>query len=396
MRALWRNAIPFAVGVALPWQTVLIFSKPNEFAAVQLFGWQIVIVAWWWWRGRSEAWGIAAALGALSVPALFLADPGSAVWHAAALAVGVMVYGVVRGLPAGERIWLHRGLAFGFMPVLMLALWQVTMGSSPASTVLGLAERNAQRLGESVVMVGGERVLRAYGTFAHPNMFAAWSVLMVALGLCAEERWGKWLVVAGIVGVLVSASRAGAVALGLVALWYVLQKRNRGALLWPAAALMVAVLWVAIAFMPSMLMSMRGGGALEERSITERRSQAAQAFALLSSPRTALLGTGVGQSTLTQEEQSPGQPTYAYQPVHNTALLMLIELGIPLTLLLTAFAWQERARIPTALAVLAPFFAVDHLLWTSAVGPLILGLLSTLDESSNLDERLLSGKISKQ
>lgn len=390
MRALWRNTIPFAVGLALPWQTVLIFSKPNEFAVVQLFGWQIVILAWWWRQGRPEAWGMAAALGAFSVPALFLADPGSAVWHATALAVGVMVYGVVRGLPAGERIWLHRGLAVGFMPVLMLAFWQVTVGGSPASTALGLAERSAQRLGEGVVMVDGERVLRAYSTFAHPNIFAAWSVLMVALGLRARERWGKWLMVAGIVGVLVSASRAGVLALGLVALWYAVERRNRGALLWPTAVIMVVVLWVAIAFMPKMLMSVRGGGALEERSITERQAQTAQAVALLSSPRTALLGTGVGQSTLVQEKQNPGQPTYVYQPVHNTALLILIELGIPLTLLLAALAWQERARIPVALAVLAPFFAVDHFLWTSAVGPLILGLLSTLDE------RLLSGKITKQ
>jgi MFS family permease len=284
-----------------------------------------------------------------------------------------------------EKKWWWRGLAVGFVPVAALAVAQVVSGGSPSSTLLGLAGRNAERLGESVIIVHGERVLRAYGTFAHPNVLAAWCTGLALLGLRTPERWGRVLVAAAVLMVLATGSRAGVAALLLVLISHYWPRQ-----VWRWAGVTVIALWVAVFLAPSTLAALRGGGQLEQRSIAERQEQTREALSLLTHPRIALLGTGVGQSTLVQEQYNPGRPTYAYQPVHNTLLLLLVELGIPLTLLLAYLAYQERQRLPATIAVLAPFFAVDHLLWTSAVGPLIIALISTLDE------RLLSGKITKQ
>ena len=49
----------------------------------------------------------------------------------------------------------------GLVPPIVLGLLQVFGGTSPASTLLGLAARDAAQLGDAVFTVGGERVLRA-------------------------------------------------------------------------------------------------------------------------------------------------------------------------------------------------------------------------------------------
>ena len=45
-----------------------------------------------------------------------------------------------------------------------------------ASTLLGIAEQQPSALGVSVIEMGAQRILRAYGSFPHPNIFGGWLV----------------------------------------------------------------------------------------------------------------------------------------------------------------------------------------------------------------------------
>jgi hypothetical protein len=83
----------------------------------------------------------------------------------------------------------------------------------------------------------------------------------------------------------------------------------------------------------------------------------------------------------------PGLPPYAYQPVHNTFILILLELGLPLGLFFGLYVFNKRSSFPPTLALMLPFLFFDHFLWTTAIGPVIVAVLSTLDW------RLLKGKI---
>tara|TARA_B100001964_G_C14011595_1_gene499601 strand:- start:336 stop:767 length:432 start_codon:yes stop_codon:yes gene_type:complete len=100
-----------------------------------------------------------------------------------------------------------------------------------------------------------------------------------------------------------------------------------------------------------------------------------------------LIGVGPAAYTFTLLGQDPGQPVWAYQPIHNVPLLILAELGVIGFLLLVAWIYRIDAiahkawRTPggmlalslgTALLIIALF---DHYLWTLWPG-LALGALS--------------------
>ena len=68
MRLFGARALPFLTGFILPWQTVLIFTKLNEFTAIQLFGWQIIIFIWWIREGAPRTRELLVLAGALALP----------------------------------------------------------------------------------------------------------------------------------------------------------------------------------------------------------------------------------------------------------------------------------------------------------------------------------------
>ena len=73
----------------------------------------------------------------------------------------------------GYSILIVIAIAFlaGLVIPIMLGWYQVATGTSPSSTLLGLASHEATALGASVVETQGERLLRAYGSLSHSNDF---------------------------------------------------------------------------------------------------------------------------------------------------------------------------------------------------------------------------------
>lgn len=227
---------------------------------------------------------------------------------------------------------------------------------------------------------GGDGILiRATGTFANPNLLAAFLVLLLPFALlaavCVDERTGRTaivvLVVIGYGALLTTFSRAGYVAgaAGLLVLagayWLAPRLADRaqrrlfaapGALALLAAA---GVIWAVS----------RAGNSLGVRG------QAWEAALSLAADNP--LGVGLGRSGAVISAAAPGDRVFVH--AHNLWLNWLVEAG-PLGLLaltvLTVTAWSCAARAARAksvigtvgLAALTGFF-----------------LMSTVDHPANLD-----------
>jgi len=298
------------------------------------------------------------------------------------------------------------GFSLGLVPPLMLGAFQVLTGYSAASTYLGLAARNAERLGDSVITLGGGvRMLRAYGSFSHPNIFGGYlAVGTVAAGtLWYNARSPKYrtaylaLGVALLVGLFLTASRSAALglALGTGLLLLVVRAKNIRAARVTVIPIALAVIGGAIAITllaPGVAADTRGGGVNELRSIEERTAQYIEYSAVeqTASPLQVLVGHGVGSYVFELAKTFPDRQVFDYQPIHSLPFLVFFEIGILGSLLI--IFWQATvdminfARFPNRNAVAA--FAMgnvvlviiffDHYIWSSWSGLALIAFVMAL------------------
>jgi O-antigen ligase len=78
----------------------------------------------------------------------------------------------------------------GLIIPIALGWFQVLTGGSSESTLLGIADKDAQTLGVAVVETDDGRTLRAYGTFPHPNIFGGYLAVGV-IALAWLTRFAK-------------------------------------------------------------------------------------------------------------------------------------------------------------------------------------------------------------
>ncbi len=183
---LWRLAI-----LALPWQT-------RWFADAQLAGWP-------WEQGRLSFYGswilLIAVIALGSMYAKRQISKQTSIASLMLLAVFSMLtvlsaWGSVR--PAAQwwtqvlilaaffvTLWRAdislRKIVFWFVvsliPAALIGIIQFFMQSVWAFSWLGMSAQNPVDLGVSVVQAGGLRLLRAYGTFPHPNIFGGFMAI---------------------------------------------------------------------------------------------------------------------------------------------------------------------------------------------------------------------------
>ncbi|MDG1949413.1 MAG: O-antigen ligase family protein [bacterium] len=264
---------------------------------------------------------------------------------------------------------------------------QVLTGGATASTFLGVAAKEAATLGVSVIETGSGRLLRAHGTFPHPNIFGGWLamglILIAWLVRFVESRWQLVLLLGG-AGVLASTlvvtfSRSawlgllGAFLILLVGMW-IQKKKPRKRLVALGVVGLVCVFATVLSYHDQVLARFTPSLPLETISLEERASQYEQ-FGDVFVER-PLFGVGPNAYTFVLAQQDPGQDVWAYQPVHNVFLLLLAELGVMgfgaflyLVFSTNPFAHASLKKVGGvfALALGAVFFMVglfDHYLWT--------------------------------
>lgn len=318
--------------------------------------------------------------------------------------------------------WLVGAFVAGALIQAFLGLWQFATQFVFSSTLFGMALHDPSQLGTSVVEAGGGRLLRAYGSFPHPNILGAYlavaATLLIPYYLRAKYFTGRVATMAGffvlLVGLFVSFSRSAwcGVLLALIFLFTLLLIRSSSEGRKQALRLLalIFILFVALAAIGNTIISERFGGTgrLEQLSRTERLMGFKEAeIVMWAHP---WVGTGMGNYTAALAAEFPGREVWSYQPVHDIFVLILAELGIAGMVLILLFAaafirfWMIWWRAnPTLFAtcvsvmmwVIFPPMLLDHYLWSLYPGLMLWGVVAGFwlnQVKINRDKNILSDR----
>jgi O-antigen ligase len=376
------NSLTYLILFLLPWQTRYIVAAPTlqggawEYGVMSIYVVEVLILLATLFRGRAQwidgAWNVQRATY-LFLGGCFFSVAFSIYYHLSLFSLLHIIMAILLfGLMADRRV-CKKKLIGSFLAGLVipsfLAWWQVLTGGSGASTLLGVSAQNAEVLGVSVVEVDGQRLLRGYGSFPHPNIFGgylavgmmllAWisfkrewiivkSIKEVIGGMLSRkpilkpllERWGAYGVeiVLTTIGIILFASTlvitfsrsawlALFVGLGVVFFFHLIFKKHisKKALKLLLIGLLTLVITM-MTFGPAVMTRISGGTQLESNSIEERVSGYAWFDDIVG--MNIFTGVGIGTYTAALSVVDEGHESYEYQPLHNTLLLMLSELGL--------------------------------------------------------------------
>lgn len=430
LRQLYLSLIIFLI----PWQAQWIIFEHrigggiSEYLRISLFAVDVlmfVAVLWcrprWQFTDDQKRWGLLILLGYLLVVSFLAIDP--LVAFLKLVLIILIFYFALTLRQEGDTRLIISALIISAVLQSLFGLWQVLRIYVPASTILGMSEQTALRLGASVIETANGRWLRAYGTFPHPNIlggFLAITLLFIIdryfvayenfqqwwnkYGVAAKNLWRETTVrqtgseialmlaafVVVFAGLVATFSRSAIVALlvGSLVYWAMKYHANRiravvlGVKL---AAVAFAVLLVWQMFLPELWqVRVASNARLEKQSVSERVQGYYDAWSVFQNY--PLLGTGLQNYTLAFAKLNPGESSYTYQPVHNAFLLLFIEIGI-VGALVFLFVFRKHLQsffyrlynqaTPLTIAIFALFIVIgllDHYLW-SLHGGLMLWVL---------------------
>ena len=384
----------------LPWQTRWIFGQelivgePFSFGVMSLYVTEVIVLMiflatmvgkkWKWPLRPASAKLLVAFLLACLVSLLFAQSVSLGAAHLLHIVFASMLFAVLLDRRVNVE---HVAIAFvaGLIIPIGLGVFQFLVGSSDASMLLGLAARDAQALGDSIIEIGEGRVLRAYGSLPHPNIFGGYLVvgLLLLLGFnhhaLKKHGWSFLLVLAlMVIGLVLTFSRSAWLALAIVGvIWMThrltVKKKRNWNVEWKRIVVGGVIVLFASALWPSVIDRVAVDGS--SASVTERLAQYedwSETF-----PQAWLFGHGVGNYTLAVEATDGSREWWQYQPVHNTPLLLLAEVGLVGLVLLISFCVfalrgnidvKKRAVPLLACLALVVISLFDHYLWTTWSG----------------------------
>ena len=290
----------------------------------------------------------------------------------------------------------------------VMAICQLYTQKVWANKWLGVAEHLPQTLGTSVVEVGGDRILRAYGALSHPNILGGFMFVAIFAGIYLwlnfysrmdEKGWHKafkkksisefFLIILGLIlcsyGLLASFSRGAllALALSLFSLLLINIFRSKWLVVNVVIKYLIVFLLVAISFniiWPGAWSTrIQAEGRLEEKSISERIDTLDQLG--WRDYKTAFLGQGLGMNTYEVYSQDTTRPIHDNQPIHDIFILLLAEVGVIGAFLLfnvvriiVKSANQVDVMATSMILGLIVIGFFDHYLWTSWTGWLMVSI----------------------
>lgn len=221
-----------------------------------------------------------------------------------------------------------------------IAMVQFYTQKISALSILGVAAKMPEVAGVSVVETIGERFLRAYGTFPHPNILAAFLglALVFTLGLlfAFRNKWERYIVLAVVpilsFGLVLTFSRSAAlfmlISVSVIFIYLLTNKMQvlfRLACRWLLVFILPIIIFAAInrdVFFAHYL----SPAIMATASVTDRVSQYGEARLLISD--NWLKGVGIGNYTTAISKMHPDLAGASLQPIHNILLLVLAELGV--------------------------------------------------------------------
>ncbi len=265
-----------------------------------------------------------------------------------------------------------------------LAGLQYLKGASLGLSIIGESSLHIGEPGVATVRMFGRSFLRGYGTFLHPNIFAAYAFFGIFLSsLYRKTRpfFFSFAVVFLALGVVISFSRMALVALIIFFLvsFYKKQVRSRRIVM----SLFVVVGVVGIGFFLGLSRII-----IERFHFTDMASLQFRYANFVDGARLFFhspFGVGLGGSTIAMQEVSVSKyAPWQYQPAHNLFLVAGNELGFFGFMIfgigaffLFRFLFLHRKEYPLHMAVWISFFCLslsDHFFFTLYHGQILLVL----------------------
>ncbi|MBN2853992.1 O-antigen ligase family protein [Patescibacteria group bacterium] len=282
-----------------------------------------------------------------------------------------------------------------------LGIYQFLNQKAFAFKYLGLAAHYTEDLGVSVIETLSGRWLRAYGGFDHPNIFGG--VLAISIILASYLLSKKKLIRTrkettesiflfvfyffALLALIFSFSRSAWLALGFgflsLFITFLLRKEKwalgRLTALFFFSAILSGVIY--FSYQELFVTRIQAEGRLEQISVSERQLQIAEAGGILKEKW--LFGVGIGNYNsflLNQDLQNKGfkKADWAYQPVHNSFLLLWAESGLLALFFFLAFfvaLWRRPSREVFSWSLLLPLILLmffDHWLLSLPFGIIFL------------------------
>lgn len=278
----------------------------------------------------------------------------------------------------------------------ILAIWQFVTQQVVASKWLGMAAHQAMDLGASVIEIGDERWLRAYGSFSHPNVLAGFLVIAILMTIYLASNYRNSLKIKNkvinpaifnlvlpilLAGLTMTFCRSAvlSLAVALIFIFIFVLIKNKTELkdfIKPGLIVLVCAIGFGVVFSNFIVVRTNFDTRLEKQSISDRQIQFGASQEIIS--QDTLRGVGVGHFTETWHKLDSSLGYWQYQPMHNQYILVLAELGvIGLILLLALIVLRiisidkfNRATIFKLSAFLAIIIIAlfDHYWWTANFG----------------------------
>ncbi|MFA5127167.1 MAG: O-antigen ligase family protein [Patescibacteria group bacterium] len=405
--------------VSLPWQTRWIFFDASlggqvwEYGRLSFYGSMIILLAALVVNFFSQkprlAWSknkwLYIFLFYLVLISIFSSWPLISFYY-----LGLVILALLFALLSKKFSWDFLSLAWLISGTgqAVLAIGQFFSQKISADKWLGLAEHLAKDPGASVVQVGDQRWLRAYGALTHPNVLGGFLLVSIVASVYwwqkiyqagENSQWSRefmkkswWHLIIVIIalvlqtaGLALTFSRGALLALLVfILLIFIFSLKNklnlwRQIIIKYFVLLILSILLINYFLPNAWLNRIESRGRLEDISTSQRISSWQQIN--WRNPKEVILGQGLGTNTFVAwaKSEQKHKMSYDFQPIHNIYLLALGEIGLIGFLSLVFLLWRFfRKKIKPdffGFSLLISVLALglfDHYLWTSWVGLCIL------------------------
>lgn len=227
-------------------------------------------------------------------------------------------------------------IGIGAFVTSLFGIWQFIHQEVVSSTLLGIATQTPDTLGVSVIEFTKGRFLRSYGTLSHPNVLGGWLVVgIVSFWYVYQERtsliWRTALLFMTIIitfALLLTFSRSAFFALlFVIMLWIIIIFFMRSI---RKSIIVVTILTVLLgSFLLSDILFGRfiEPSRLDQQSVSERLHEYSEWQSLISGYWIGGIGIQNYSRALAVKDHF-SKPAWAYQPIHNAYVLLLVETGI--------------------------------------------------------------------
>ncbi|MBI2607310.1 MAG: O-antigen ligase family protein [Candidatus Doudnabacteria bacterium] len=258
--------------------------------------------------------------------------------------------------------------------------------------------------GLATIGVAGTKIIRAYGTFPHPNLLGAFLLFSLISGyflVSRGTRFTKWLVGLGMIvlisGIFYTFSRSIWIAAGIssiVFLGYYLRdflKTGQSRLTFLILLSAVVVSCGTLVFTYKDLIVSRATENIQESALASRKLFNKNGLTIMS--QAPLLGVGVGNYVVVAQDLFDLEP-WQYQPAHNVFIFLAAELGVLgaalfaiILIELLKNSWQKKNFLTLTLFFTGIIFILlanfDHYFATIQQGRLTFFLLLGLLAATN-------------